>query len=349
MVETTKKPEMEFRALGPSGLKVSVLSFGNWLTSNDKSAEETTTACIKRCWEHGINFFDTAEIYGNGTAEIIMSNAIKSLNVPREKLVISTKLIKGGDTVNERGLSRKHVVEGLNNSLKRLQLDYVDVVFCHRPDPETPVEETVRAFNHVIDQGKALYWGTSEHSAEQIQEIYAVCDRLGLIKPIVEQPQYSMLHRDRFEVEYGTLFDKYRMGSTIWSPLAGGILTGKYNFGIPAGSRFENSTSFSYATFMGDEEKKKRTIGIIEKLGDVAKELNASLAQLALAWTIANKDVSTAIFGATKVEQVDDNIKAIELYKKLTPEIFEKIEKILDNRPKPTMNFRTWSPYPPRR
>lgn len=349
MVEAQPRKEMEMRSLGPSGLKVSVLSYGNWLTSNDKSAEESTIACIKRCWEHGINFFDTAEIYGNGTAEIIMGNALKALNVPREQLVISTKLLKGGETVNERGLSRKHIIEGLNNSLKRLQLDYVDVVFCHRPDSETPIEETVRAMNYLIENGKAFYWGTSEHSAEEIQQIYAVCDKYGLIKPIVEQPQYNMLCRERFEVEYGTLFDKYRMGSTIWSPLAGGILTGKYNFGIPAGSRFENAQNFSYATYMGDEEKKKKTVAILEKLTEVAKGLDCTLAQLALAWAIANKDVSTAMFGASKVEQVDSNVKAVEIYKKLTPEISAKIEEILGNRPKTPMNYLTWSPFPPRR
>ena len=332
----SKSQEMEYRALGPSGLKVSVLSYGNWLTSNDPSVEEQTKACVKRCFEHGINFFDTAEVYGTpcGTAEIIMGNALKDLGVGREKLVVSTKLMKGGETINERGLSRKHVIEGVNNSLRRLQLDYVDVIFAHRPDHETPIEETVRAINWLIENGKAFYWGTSEHSAAEIQEIHAVCDRLGLIKPIVEQPQYSMLWRDRFELEYGSLFDTYGMGSTIWSPLAQGILTGKYNEGIPSGTRLDTNPGSIFGRYFGDEEKKKKTISKLQGLSEVAKELNVSLAQLALGWTISNKDVSTAIFGATKVEQIDDNIKAVQVYKKITPEIFEKIEKILDNAPK---------------
>eukprot|EP00331_Platyophrya_macrostoma_P003757 CAMPEP_0176431866 /NCGR_PEP_ID=MMETSP0127-20121128/15053_1 /TAXON_ID=938130 /ORGANISM="Platyophrya macrostoma, Strain WH" /LENGTH=346 /DNA_ID=CAMNT_0017813927 /DNA_START=45 /DNA_END=1085 /DNA_ORIENTATION=+ len=330
-----KPQEMEYRSLGASGLKVSVLSYGNWLTSNDSSAEETTKACVKRCFEHGINFFDTAEAYGTpfGTAEIILGNALKELNVGREKLVVSTKLMKVGNTVNERGLSRKHIIEGTNASLRRLQLDYVDVIYAHRPDPDAPLEETIRAMNWLIENGKAFYWGTSEHSAAEIQEIYAICDRYGLIKPITEQPQYSMLWRDRFEFEYGTLFDTYKMGSTIWSPLAQGILTGKYNQGIPSGSRLDLNPGSIFGRYFGDDEKKKKTTTTLQGLSEVAKELDVSLAQLALGWAISNKDVSTAIFGATKVEQVDDNVKAVGFYKKLTPEILDRIEKILDNKP----------------
>lgn len=347
-----KPEEMEYRYLGPSGLKVSALSYGNWLTSNDKALEESTIECVKRCYEYGVNFFDTAEIYGEpyGLAEIVMGKAIKALNVPREKLVISTKILKGGTGVNEVGQSRKHIIEGINNSLKRLGLDYVDVIFCHRPDLFTPVEETCRAMNWVIENGKAFYWGTSEHSAAEIEKIHACCDKLGLIKPIVEQPQYNMLHRERFEAEYGVLFDKYGLGSTIWSPLAGGLLTGKYNAGVESGSRYSQSgTGSSYEKFMGTEEKRKSTVAKFEALAEIAKELDCTLAQLALAWCLVNKNVSTAMFGASKISQIDDNVKALRIYKQITPQIGERIEKILDNRPETEMDYRAWKPSEPRR
>lgn len=232
---------MEYRYLGNSGLKVSVLSFGNWLNSNKQEDYELTRDAIKACYENGVNFFDTAEIYGFGSAEEQMGKAFKELNLKREDLVVSTKLFKIGDKPNDLFLSRKHIIEGINNSLKRLQLDYVDVVFCHRPDYETPLEETCKALNSVIEQGKAFYWGTSEWPADRIAKAIEICERLNLHKPIVEQCEYSMLVRDNFEKNYRRLFAEYRYGTTIWSPLAGGILAGKYNDGnIPAGSRYDN-------------------------------------------------------------------------------------------------------------
>jgi voltage-dependent potassium channel beta subunit len=347
------KPTMEYRFLGPTGLKVSCVSYGNWLTSNDPTAEQTTIDVVAKCFELGINFFDTAEIYGlpDGQAEVVMGKALKKLNTARENLVISTKLFKCGPGVNSYGLSRKHVIEGMNNCLKRLQLDYVDVVFCHRHDHETPMEEICKAFNHLIENNKAFYWGTSEWSAEQIVEAYAVCDRLNLIRPIVEQPQYSMLVRDKFECEFGHLFDKYKMGSTIWSPLAGGLLTGKYNNGEATEGRFSHVTDRSADKYknMFNPENKEKSIKMMTALADIAKELGCTQSQLSLAWTLKNKDVSTAIFGATKISQVEDNVKAVEVYKKITPEIEAKIEELLNNRPKSAMNWKKWSPFPPRR
>lgn len=231
MVSTTPA-KMEYRYLGNSGLKVSVFSFGNWLNSNKQEDYEITRDAIKICFENGVNFFDTAEIYGTGNAETQMGQAFKELGYRREDLVVSTKLFKCGAGVNDTFLSRKHIVEGLRNSLKRLQMDYVDVIFCHRPDYDTPLEETVRAMSYVIDQGMAFYWGTSEWPADRISKAIELCERLNLHKPIVEQPQYSMFWRTSFEKDYRRVFGEYKYGSTIWSPLAGGLLTGKYNEGV---------------------------------------------------------------------------------------------------------------------
>lgn len=244
MVEAKKTP-MEYRYLGNSGLKVSVLSFGNWLNSNKPEDYEITRDAMKLCFEAGVNFFDTAEIYGMGQAETLMGKAFKELNFKREDLVVSTKIFKVGPGVNDTFLSRKHIVEAIHNSLKRLQLDYVDVVFCHRPDYETPLEETCRAMHWIIENNKAFYWGTSEWPADRIAKAIELCERLNLHKPIVEQCQYSMIVRDRFESEYRRIFSESKYGTTIWSPLAGGILTGKYNEGvIPEGSRYDNHKAF---------------------------------------------------------------------------------------------------------
>jgi voltage-dependent potassium channel beta subunit len=312
-----KKNQMEYRYLGNSGLKVSVLSFGNWLNSNKPEDYDITRDAMKLCFEAGVNFFDTAEIYGMGQAETIMGNAFKELALKREEIVVSTKIFKIGPGVNDTFLSRKHIVEAIQNSLKRLQLDYVDVVFCHRPDFETPLEETCRAMNWVIENNKAFYWGTSEWPADRISKAIEICERLNLHKPIVEQCQYSMLVRDRFENEYRRLFSENKYGTTIWSPLAGGILAGKYNDGvIPEGSRYDNHKAFLdpiWAKYMG-EGKKEATLKKLNALGDLAKENGYSQAQLALAWTIASSDVSTCILGFTRLSQVEENLKAMELY-----------------------------------
>jgi voltage-dependent potassium channel beta subunit len=352
MVDATQtKIPMEYRYLGNSGLKVSVLSFGNWLNSNKPEDYEITRDAMKLCFEAGVNFFDTAEIYGFGQAETIMGNAIKELGFKREEIVVSTKIFKIGQGVNDTFLSRKHIVEAIHAQLKRLQLDYVDVVFCHRPDYETPLEETCRAMSWIIDNNKAFYWGTSEWPADRIAKAMEICERLNLHKPIVEQPQYSMLARDRFESEYRRLFDEYKYGTTIWSPLAGGILAGKYNDGnIPEGSRYDNHKMLDaiWKKHMGDNVKEK-TLKKLNSLGALAKELGYTQAQLALAWAIASKDVSTCILGFTKLSQVEENLKALELYQKWTPEIEKKVRDILDNEPEATMDFRKWAPMAQRR
>jgi len=269
----------------------------------------------------------------------MMGNVFKKAGWKRSDLVISTKIFWGGDGPNDRGLSRKHIVEGMDASLARLQMDYVDLVFAHRPDMRTPMEETVRAFNHVIDKGQAFYWGTSEWSATEIMEAYAVARREHLIPPLMEQPQYHMFHRERFEVEYGPLYEEIGLGTTIWSPLASGLLTGKYNQGMPDDTR---------ASLEGYEWLRKRfedddAIKNIQKVGQmmsIADELDCSMAQLALAWTLKNPNVSTTITGASRPEQVVENMKAIDVVEKLTPEVMERIEAILDNKPAQPTDFR---------
>jgi len=343
--------KMIYRYLGKSGLKVSALSFGNWITQHEADSQTKSDAIIRKCYEGGVNFYDTAEGYGLGIAEIVLGNSLKKLNVPREDLVVSTKMFFGGEGINSTGLSRKHIIEGVNKSLKRLQLDYVDVVFCHRPDYEVPLEETCVAMDSLIRTGKAFYWGTSEWPAQRIMEAYMICERLGLVKPVVEQPHYNMFTRQRFEVEYGVLFDNYRMGSTVWSPLAGGVLTGKYMNKVDGDTRYAQSTGRARDRMdvMIGPGKKEKTDEILRKLGEIAKGFDASLAQLALAWVLYNKDVSTAIFGASRESQVEDNLKAIDVLKKLTPEVMEIIEEILDNRPATDIDYRKWESFPPRR
>lgn len=352
---------MEYRFLGNSGIKVSLLSFGNWLTNDDPQTLDETIKIVKKCYDSGVNFYDTAEIYGGGEAERQFGIALKALNVPREELVVSTKIyfgLKGTDQPgrskpNTVGTSRKHVIEGLLASLKRLQMDYVDIVYAHRYDPETPLEETCRAFNHVIQKGLAFYWGTSEWSVEEIVKAMEICDKLKLIRPIVEQPQYNMLVREKVESDYASLYEEYKLGLTVWSPLAGGILTGKYINGIPEGSRMENidevlKVNYYDPLFFGEHiiEKRKKTLN---ELNEISKELGCSLTQLALAWIISNPDVSTAILGAKNMAQIEEDLKAIEVYKKINKNILDRIEKILGTKPERKMNWKNWKSLPSRR
>jgi voltage-dependent potassium channel beta subunit len=347
---------MEYRFLGPTGLKVSAIGYGNWLNSNDPKNEEITYETIKKCWESGINFFDTAETYGAGQAEIQMGNAFKKLGLKREDIVVSTKIFwgpPGQGGANRVGLSRKRIIEGTNASLKRLQLDYVDIIFCHRFDYDTPLEETCRGFNQIINDGKAFYWGTSEWTNEQITAAIEICDKLNLIRPVVEQPQYNMFHRNKFEVEYGNLFGKYKMRSTIWSPLAGGLLTGKYLSEESAKGRFatldEGPKKLLHYYEYFAPEKLERTREIFKGFEEIAKSLGGNITQLALAWVLRNKDVSSAICGFSSVSQVEDNLKALDLLKKFTPEIDEKLEKILNNKPETGLDYKSWKPLPSRR
>ncbi len=316
---------MNYRKLGKAGLKLSELSLGAWVTYGGQVGEETARECMHAAYEEGVNFFDNAEAYAGGNAEIVMGNVLKKSGWQRESYIVSTKIFWGGSGPNDTGLSYKHIVEGANNSLRRLQLDYVDLIFCHRPDPDTPIEETVRAMDLVIRQGKAFYWGTSEWSAADIMRADQMARQNGLTPPSMEQPQYNMLHRQRFEKEYAPIYRDLGYGTTIWSPLASGLLTGKYNDGIPTGSR---------ATLKGMEWIQNEIITPSQlektrKIKTVADDLGCSMAQMALAWCLKNPNVSTVITGASRVEQVYENMKALDVVPQLTAEVMEKIDAIL--------------------
>lgn len=330
---------MEYRNLGKSGLKVSALSLGAWVTYGGQVGEQVAYECMQAAYASGVNFFDNAEVYAKGNAEIVMGNVIKKAGWKRSDLVISTKIFWGGDGPNDSGLSRKHIVEGLDASLKRLQMDYVDLLFCHRPDIHTPVEETVWAMNHVINQGKALYWGTSEWSAAQIMEAYAIARREHLIPPLMEQPEYNMFHRERVEREYARLYREIGLGTTIWSPLASGLLTGKYNQGISEGTR-ATLKGYEWLREEFESEETKKKLVKVQQLALIAKELGCSLAQLALAWCLKNPNVSTVITGASKASQVVENMAALDVAPKLTEDVMERIEAILDNRPEGEPDYR---------
>jgi voltage-dependent potassium channel beta subunit len=325
---------MNYRRLGKAGIKVSELSLGAWVTYGESVGQEVAEKCMVAAYENGVNFFDNAEGYGNGQAEVVMGNVIKKLGWKREDIVVSTKIFWGGKGPNDTGLSHKHIIEGINNSLRRLQLDYVDLVFCHRPDRNTPIEETVRAMDKIIKDGKAFYWGTSEWSAAEIMRADGLARQFGLTPPTMEQPQYNMFERDRVEKEYDLVFRELGYGTTIWSPLASGLLSGKYNEGIPEGSR---------ATLPGYDWLRKHVItpervAKVKELVPVARELGCNMSQLALAWCLKNPNVSTVITGASRPEQVHENMKAIETVPALTDEIMERIDQILANNLNPNRN-----------
>ncbi|KAA6414811.1 MAG: putative potassium channel beta subunit [Lasallia pustulata] len=338
-------PKMQYRFLGRSGLQVSAISLGGWLTYGGHVENEGAFSCMKAAYDAGINFFDCAEGYAEGQSEIVMGDAIKKFGWKRNDLVISTKINWGGafgdNPVNNGGLSRKHLVEGLNASLKRLQLDYVDLVYAHRPDRNTPIEETVRAFNHLIDTGKAFYWGTSEWNADEIATAWRFADKLNMIGPLMEQPQYNMLGRERVEKDYVLLYEHYGTGLTIFSPLKMGILTGKYNDGIPEDSRLATSKDNFTKTMnkrFGDDDWKKG-IEQVKKLKPIADKVGCDQAALALAWVLKNPHVSSAITGASKVEQVHKSVRALDVVPKLTDEIMKEIDEALRNKP-PTLTRR---------
>lgn len=330
---------MEYRYLGRSGLQVSALSLGGWITWGKQVGEDIAYESMVEARQHGVNFFDTAEVYAEGRSEIAMGKAIQRAGWKRSDLVLSTKVFWGGEGVNDKGLSRKHIIEGLDASLARLQLDYVDLLFCHRPDKRTPIEETVRAMTHVINRGKVFYWGTSEWSAQQIMEAHAIARREHLIPPLMEQPEYNMFARERFEKEYERLYSEIGLGTTIWSPLASGLLTGKYNDGLPEGTR----ASLPGYEWLREEFEKPETAQKIEQvkqLVPIAQELGCTLAQLALAWCLMNPNVSTVITGASTVSQVTENMKALDVTPKLTPDVLQHIEQILNNKPDLAGDFR---------
>jgi len=330
---------MEYRKLGSSGLKISALSIGTWITFGDQIDEEAGAACLKAAYNAGVNSFDAAEVYAAGQAETMLGSILRNFGWKRADLVVSTKIFWGGDGPNDTGLSRKHIIEGTDASLRRLQMDYVDLLFCHRPDKETPVEETVRAMTHIVNQGKAFYWGTSEWSAEQIREAHGAARREHLVPPTMEQPQYNMFHRERVEKEYAGLYHDFGMGTTVWSPLNSGFLTGKYAKGVPAGSRLAlRDYEWLRKRFEGPEALLK--IGKIKKLAALAGGLGITLPQLAIAWCLKNKNVSTVITGASKPEQVVENMKALDAARYLDEAILARIDKILGNKPAPEPDFR---------
>lgn len=320
---------MNYNRLGKAGIKVSELSLGAWVTYGGQVGEEVAAACMKAAYDAGVNFFDNAEAYADGNAEIVMGSVLKKMGWRRESYVVSTKIFWGGHGPNDTGLSHKHIVEGVHNALRRLQLDYVDLVFAHRPDSNTPIEETVRAFDLIIKQGKAFYWGTSEWSAAEIMRADGIARQYGLTPPSMEQPQYNMLNRQRFEVEYAPLYKELGYGTTIFSPLASGLLSGKYLNGIPAESRATLAGYDWLRPYILDPKR----LDVVRNLLPVANDLGASLSQLALAWVLKNPNVSTAITGASRPEQVVENMQAVEIAQKLTPDVMERIEGILGNRP----------------
>jgi len=331
---------MEFRYLGRSGLRVSALSYGTWVTFGDQIGEEPAAACLKAAYEAGVNFFDAAEAYAHGKAEIMLGGLIRKFGWKRTDLVLSTKIFWGGEGPNDSGLSRKHIVEGVEAALKRLKVDYIDLVFCHRPDIQTPVEETVRAMSSVIDRGLAFYWGTSEWPAERIREAFHIARGEHLIPPTMEQPQYNMFTRARVEREYAGLYRDFGLGTTIWSPLASGFLTGKYLKEIPEGSRLSLADyDWLKNRFAGPEGREKAQK--VAKLAGLASELDITLPRLAIAWCLKNPDVSTVITGASRAEQVVENMQALDDVPLLTDDVMEAIEAILGNKPQPEPDFRT--------
>ena len=330
---------MEYRYLGRSGLQISALSLGAWVTYGGQVGEDLAYECMKTAYDAGVNFFDNAEAYAHGNAEVVMGNVVKKAGWKRSDIVISTKLFWGGSEPNKTGLSRKHIIEGGRASLARLQMDYVDLIFCHRPDIYTPIEETVRAMNFLIDKGMAFYWGTSEWSAAQIMEAYAIARQNNLIPPLMEQPQYNMFTREKVEKEFAQLYTDIGLGTTIWSPLASGLLTGKYNKGIPQGTRVSLK---GYEWLLEDfqREETQRNIEKVILLAPIAAELGCTTAQMALAWCLKNPHVSTVITGASKPEQVSENMKALDVVMKLTPDVMERIEAILENKPEAISDYR---------
>ena len=317
---------MKYRHLGKAGIQVSELSFGSWVTFHNQAGIDSAVEMMAAAYDAGVNFFDNAEVYAGGKSEEVMGAALKKLRWLRGSYLVSTKFFWG---INEgpnlkNTLNRKYLIEGINASLKRLDLDYVDLIYCHRADPNTPIEETVWAMHNTIEWGKALYWGTSEWSAAEIVMAIEIAERHHLHKPVVEQPVYNMFEKHRFSAEYQRVYKEYGYGSTTWSPLASGLLTGKYRGGIPKDSRGALDGYDWLQDHLTDSEK----LAKVDKLQPIAEEMGASLAQFSLAWCLQNPYVSTVITGASRVEQVHENMKAMEFVDKFTPKIMDRIDEI---------------------
>jgi voltage-dependent potassium channel beta subunit len=319
--------QMRYRRLGRSGLKVSELSLGAWVTYGSQVDEQGALECMSAAYDAGVNFFDNAEAYGGGRAEITMGNVLQRVGWKRESLVLSTKIFWGGDGPNDRGLSHKHIIEGVHAALERLKVKYVDLAFCHRPDPDTPIDETVRAWDILVRQGKVFYWGTSEWAAQDVLRAHEIALEHGLTPPSMEQPQYNMFERDKVEREYLPLYEKLGYGTTTWSPLGSGVLSGKYNDGVPKGTRL----NLPDMAWLKDEVLQAGRIEKVRKLAAVAKDVGCSMSQLAIGWCLKNPHVSTVITGASKKDQVVENMKAADVPNRLPSDVMARIDRILDS------------------
>jgi voltage-dependent potassium channel beta subunit len=320
---------MEYRRMGKTGLQLSALSFGSWVTFGSQIDNAVSEELMKTAYDNGINFFDNAEVYASGKSEEVMGVILKKMGWERSTYVVSSKVFWGGNLPNQKGLMRKHVVEACEAALKRLRVDYLDLFFCHRPDVNTPIEETVWTMHNLIQQGKILYWGTSEWSAQQITEAHYVAERYKLIGPVMEQPQYNMLERNKMEADYLPLFKNFGLGTTIWSPLASGVLTGKYLNGIPEGSRM----SLDSLSWLKEKVWIEENINKVKELKNLADELGTTLAKLSIAWCLKNPNVSTVILGATKTDQLKENLDALNTVHLLNEGVMTRIEGILHNKP----------------
>lgn len=322
---------MDYTNLGKTGLQISRLSLGSWLTFGKQIEDNSAELLMQMAYEHGINFFDNAEIYARGMSEIVMGKTLKKMGWSRDTYIVSSKVMfgAGGQMPTQKGLSRKHITEACHQAMERLQVDYLDLYLCHRPDKKTPIEETVWSMHNLIVQGKILYWGTSEWSAQEIMEAHMFAKQNHLIGPVVEQPQYNMLVRDKVEVEYSQIYKTVGLGTTIWSPLASGFLTGKYNFNQTDNSRLEREELDWLSQRLRTEENFNR----VNELNKLAQDLGTTLPKMAIAWCLKNPDVSTVILGASKEQQLIENLTAHEVVHLLTTEVMETIEAILKNTP----------------
>ena len=323
--------EMQYKNLGKSGLQVSRLSLGSWLTFGKQISDDTAEALMTYAYEQGINFFDNAEIYARGKSEEVMGAILKKKGWSRDSYIVSSKAFFGigGELPTQKGLSRKHLVEACEAALKRFQLDYLDLYYCHRPDKQTPIEETIWTMHQLIMQGKILYWGTSEWSAQEIMEAHMFAKQNHLIGPIVEQPEYNMFVRNKVEVEFSQIYKSVGLGTTIWSPLASGILSGKYNDQFPDGTRL----GMDGLEWLKERNLTQERITAVLALGNLAKELGLSLPVMSLAWCLKNPNVSTVILGASKLQQLQENMQALGAQERLTPDVMQRIEDILQNKP----------------
>lgn len=329
---------MEYRRLGKSGLQVSEFSFGSWVTFGRQVDGSDAVSLMTRAYDSGINFFDNAEGYESGKSEIVMGEALKTLGWSRDSFIVSSKVFWGGSKPTQRGLSRKHVTDAAHAALKRLQVEYLDLYFCHRPDIDTPIEETVRAMHDLVTQGKVLYWGTSEWSAQQLTEAYAVARDLRITPPTMEQPQYNVFERQKVEADYLPLYDLIGLGTTIWSPLASGVLTGKYNDGMPNDSRM-NLPGYEWLKEKWTSDAGRAQLAQVAKLADLAKEIGISITHLALLWCLSNRNVSTVILGASRMSQLEDNLSALAHKDKLTPDVLDRVDAIVGNKPAAPRRF----------